>query len=207
MFTEEQKNQFGLYGSIKEVYEFISSNPDDQKGKNSMQWIAHYMPTLYEYSKKCDSVVEIGVNQVCSTWAFLLANPKDGVLSVDIDLQRRGYMERHNLTENIWLQWAQHLSEKENVPFSAVESDSLEVELPEHDLLFIDSEHTYGQLKAELSLHGASAKKYIILHDTTLFPELNKAVQEFMAVNKNFEIEKVFSDTPGLTILRNTDNV
>ncbi len=207
MFTEEQKEKFGLYDSIQEVYDFISSNPDDQKGKNSMQWIAHYMPTLNEYAQKCDSVVEIGVNQVCSTWAFLLARPKDGVLSIDIDLQRTNYMSnRLGLSENIWLSWAKHLSEKEEVAFSAVESDSREVTLPEHDLLFIDSEHTFEQLDAELKLHGKKAQKYIILHDTTLFPELDRAVDNFLDMNKNFQVEKVFTDTPGLTILRNTDN-
>ena len=116
-------------------------------------------------------------------------------------------MSSIGLTENIWLKWPTELAENERVAFSAVESSSLDVELPEHDLLFIDSEHTYTQLNAELTLHGHLAQKYIVLHDTTLFPDLNRAVNEFLKQNKNFEIDKVFTDTPGLTILRNTNNV
>lgn len=206
MFTKQEKEKYALHETIEKVYNFIKSNPKDQHGKNSIHWIAHYMSTLNEYASKCDSVVEIGVNQVCSTWAFLHSNPSNGVLSVDIDLQRTEYMKKIGLSENIWLTWAKHLAEKEQVAFSAVQSDSLQVELPEHDLLFIDSKHTYSHLRDELKLHGRRAKKYIILHDTTLFPELNDAINEFLLDNKNYKVEKVFNDTPGLTIIKNTDN-
>ena len=172
-----------------------------------MQWIAHYMPVLYKYAKQCDSVVEIGVDQVCSTWAFLYAAPSNGVTSVDIDLQRKAYMERHSLTENIWLTWAKELAKKENVTFNPIESSSLEIELPEHDLLFIDSLHTYDQLSQELTLHGNKAQKYIIMHDTTLYPELLQAIDEFIDENDHFEQIEWLKDTPGLLILKNTKNI
>ena len=32
-------------------------------------------------------------------------------------------------------------------------------EISDVDLIFIDSEHTYGQLKCELTLHGNKSKK------------------------------------------------
>jgi len=89
MITEQLKEQFGLFPTIEEMYNFIKSNPKDQKGKNSIQWVAHYMETLYNYAKECDHVTEIGINQVNSTWAFLHANPKKGVVSIDIDLNGR----------------------------------------------------------------------------------------------------------------------
>jgi hypothetical protein len=214
--TTEHKEKFGLYDSIEEVYTFIADNPNrigwsgrplDQKGKNSIQWIAHYMPILYEYAQKCNSVIEIGVNQVCSTWAFLHAAPVDGVTSIDIDLQRSAYMKRHDMESNIWLQWAYELAEKETVKFEAIESDSLKIKLPEHDLLFIDSLHTYEQLSQELTLHGNKTQKYLILHDTLIYPELNQAIQEFMDVNKQFEVHEIYKSIPGLTILKNTKNV
>ena len=205
-YNKVVKEQFGLYDSIEEVYNFIASNPVDQKGKGSIQWIAHYMSTLNEYAQKCDSVVEIGLNQVCSTWAFLLARPKNGVSSFDIDLHH-GPVKHLDLSENIWLQWAKHLSEKEGVIYSATEANSREITLQDHDLLFIDSEHTYEQVDIELKLHGKKAQKYIILHDTTLFPAINRAVDNFLSINNNFVVDKVFNDTPGLTILKNTNNV
>jgi hypothetical protein len=37
------------------------------------------------------------------------------------------------------------------------------------DLLFIDTWHNYGHLKRELEFHNSNVKKYIIMHDTTLF--------------------------------------
>ena len=201
----KEKEKFGLYETIEKVYDFIASNPSDQKGKNSIQWIAHYMPILYEHSKDCDSIVEIGVNQVNSTWAFLNARPKNGVISIDIDLNRSAYMTQQGLSENIWLSWAKHLSEKEEVAFSPVESDSLQAELPEIDLLFIDSLHTYEHLRAELFLHGPKAQKYIILHDTTLYPELVNAVDEFLNAHEQFVIKEQHWDEPGLTILKRDD--
>jgi hypothetical protein len=203
--TNEQKEKFGLYDTIEEMYQFITSNPQDQKGKNSIQWIAHYMPVLYEYALRCDSVVEIGLNQVCSTWAFLNANPTNGVTSVDIDLERRAYMARHSLHQNIWLAHAKELTKKENVSYTAIESDSLQIDLPIHDLLFIDSLHEYIHLKRELTLHGHKAQKYIILHDTTNFPDLNQAIGEFLDDNKEFIVDQILKDVPGLTILKNTN--
>ena len=201
--TKLQKIEFGLYDTINEMYNFILSNPTDQKGKNSMQWIAHYLPTLFKYASQCDSVIEIGLNQVCSTWAFLKAKPKNGVLSIDIDLERIAYMNTIGLNKNIWLHWAKNLSQKEQIAYSAKECSSLEIELPMHDLLFLDSEHTYSQLSQELTLHGNKAQKYIIMHDTTLFPELNQAIDEFMFNNSHFKLEEKFNDSPGLTILKN----
>lgn len=200
---QKLKDKYGLFDTVDEVFKFIVSNPQDQKGKNSIQWVAHYMEPIYEYAKECDSIVEMGINQCNTTWAFLKAKPKDGLISIDINIKGLGGTPQYK-DENIWLYWAKQLAEEEKVPFSVVEASTLEVSIPEVDLLFIDTEHTYDQLSGELSLHGNKSKKYIILHDTTLFPMLNHAVNEFLNGNPHWKVKEKLSDKPGLTVLSRT---
>ena len=70
---------------------------------------------------------------------------------------------------------------KENdIDFTLVEESTLDVEIEETDLLFIDTEHTYSQLLNELTLHGDKARKYIVLHDTATFPALKDAINKYI---------------------------
>jgi hypothetical protein len=97
------------------------------------------------------------------------------------------------------------------------------------DMLFIDTLHSYKQLKLELHLHGNKARKYIAFHDVVTFGEsdemhlsedpswpdslkeqyrnlpeglgINKAIVEFMVDNKHWRAEKLFSNNNGLLIL------
>jgi hypothetical protein len=58
--------------------------------------------------------------------------------------------------------------------FSFIHGNSLEIEIPECDLLHIDGLHTYKQLSAELKLHSPRVRKWIVMHDTTTFGEVSK---------------------------------
>lgn len=76
---------------------------------------------------------------------------------------------------------------------------------------FIDTLHTYDQLKQELRLHGNKAKKFIAFHDTHTFgingedqkdkKGLLPAIIEFMIDNPhwNFKIHK--TNNNGMTVL------
>lgn len=73
--------------------------------------------------------------------------------------------------------------------FKFVQGDSLELEIPQCDLLHIDSLHTYTHLRQELKRHGNKSQKYICLHDTETFggqgkdgltPGLASAIVEFL---------------------------
>jgi len=79
---------------------------------------------------------------------------------------------------------------------------SLEVQIPECDVLFIDSEHTYKQLTAELNMHHHKVKKYIAMHDTNM-PELSNAMFEFIE-NTNWTIHYKTDSCNGLTVLINS---
>lgn len=208
MITEELKQEFGLFPTIEEMYNFIKSNPKDQKGKNSIQWVAHYMETLYHYASQCDHVTEIGINQVNSTWAFLHAKPKNGVVSIDIDLNGRPWQsvdkDRVGYYTNIWLDWARELASQQSIAFTAVEISSLDYDIANNatDLLFIDGLHTYEQVSQELALYGPHVNKYIIMHDTTLYPTLSLAAEFFARDSKQWTIEQKLTSNPGLTILK-----
>ena len=179
--------------------------------------INEHLPTLYEYAKKCNHITEMGVRWVSSSWAFLLANP-DKIISYDI--------EKHENVKNLL-----DAAEEYHINFSFIEADVLKTDIEETELLFIDTFHTYRQLKRELELHAKKVKKYIIFHDTVSFAyndeqaydciseiikneQIEKqglvpAINEFLVSDegKNWEVEKVYSNNNGLTILVNKNIV
>ena len=201
-FTKQELKNYGIFDTIVESYNWVKSNPADQRGKDSIQWIAHYMETLYKYSKRCTHITEMGINQVNSTWAFLLANPEK-LTSIDIDLHQRPSKKTNNPGVNLWLLSAQELAKQAKIDFNAIEGDTTKILIEETDLLFIDTEHSYACLSAELKLHSNKVRKYIVLHDTLLFKkELEPAIEEFLEKNKNWDIELVLNSNPGLTVLK-----
>lgn len=131
---------------IEDIYKIKCNEPSD---------INEHLPTLLEYGKKCEHITEMGVRWVCSTWPFLLANPKK-LISYDIK-----QLEEIDEVKN--------LAHEYNINYYFIENDVLKIEIEETDLLFIDTLHTYNQLISELELHSDNVKKYIILHDTESF--------------------------------------
>jgi len=202
--TDLQKNEYGVFSSIEETYEFIKSNPKNQCGKNSIQWIGHYMEKLHTLAKECNHVTEMGVNEVNSSWAFLNARPKK-LVCIDITFSKS--YGKVGFGNHIWLESLKDLAKKENLNLELIEKSTLDIEIEETDLLFIDTLHTYNQLKQELNLHANKVKKYIVFHDTTLFPELNLAIKEFLEKNKEWFTYEVITSNPGLTIIKNTQTV
>ena len=189
-------------GKILEKYKQLSEIPSD---------INEHLPVLKKYAEECDTIVEMGVRTIVSTWAFLSANPKK---LVSLDLYHPS-VYGGNLDEVY-----DAVSEIET-NFSFVEHDSLTYDMDECDLLFIDTWHDFLQLKKELNRHHNKVKKYIILHDTTTFgfqdeiyedrgetnlPKgLYYSVDEFLSQNKNWVIWEKKSNNNGLTILKRMD--
>jgi len=202
LLTDSQKIDYGIFPTIEENFDFIKSNPTDQRGKNSIQWIHLYMDELYELSKECSHITEMGVNQVNSSWAFLKARPKKLVC---IDITFTKVPERHKFEDHIWLESLKELAKKENVELVLIENDTSKMEIEKTDLLFIDTNHSYDHLKTELKLHANNVKKYIAFHDTVLFGDLNRAIDEFLINNKNWTIYKNIKSSPGLLIIKNNN--
>ncbi len=87
--------------------------------------------------------------------------------------------------------------------------------VPECDLLFIDTLHTYKQLSRELVLHAQRARKYLVFHDTVTFgltgedgstPGIRQAIDEFLAVHTGtyapkWVVKEDFKHNNGLMVL------
>ena len=182
-----------MTNKIEEQYNIHYNTPSD---------INEHLPVLKKYASECDIIYELGVRTVVSTWGLLAGYPKK-LVSVDIvhpDKQGKNT-----------LSLVYEASEEEDIDFSLILEDTLQLEIEETDLLFIDTLHTYIQLKQELALHAKNTKKYIIMHDTVTFGNflfhlgeggLNKAINEFLKDNPEWEVEEVCTNNNGLTVLK-----
>jgi len=146
--------------TIEEKYKQLCDIPSD---------INEHLPTLKKYAILCDSIVELGVRGMVSTWGLLAGYPKE-MLSVDIvhPSEHQGNVEE-----------VEAMAKKEGISWKFLKASSLEVKLPRHDLLFIDTLHEASQLESELKKHTNNVLKYIIFHDTVsckseLMPVINE---------------------------------
>ena len=162
--------------------------------------INEHLPTLKRYAEECDHVTEMGVRWVVSTFAFMMGKPKK-LISIDIDP-----IEKYKIkTSDLVL-----LAKTAGVEFEFILGDTTKIEIEETDFLFIDTLHTYNQLKKELFLHSNKAKKYIGFHDTTTFAQVGEykekglwpAIEEFLNDNPEWVIAEKFENNNGLTILK-----
>jgi hypothetical protein len=181
--------------------------------------IHEHLPILHEYGKKCSRVVECGVYEVTSSYAFasaLLGTPGASLTMIDPYLSSKmptflDQCAREGLKASF-----HHASD---LAFGPIETD----------LLFVDTWHVYAQLKRELAHWHASVRKYILIHDTTVdewygeavrggadvakfvketgFPaeEIQKglwpAIVEFLREHPEWTIEARYTNNNGLTIL------
>ena len=157
--------------------------------------INEHLPILRAYTEDCESVVELGVRSVVSTWAFLAGHPKK-MLSMDI--VHPDEYKTHDPESNINL--ALEMAKQEGIDFEFKLGDSTKIGIPECDLLFIDTEHVRDQLSQEFKLHNAKVKKYIILHDTESAKELWGAIGWLLFEGK-WKVKAHYQNNNGLTIL------
>lgn len=167
-----------------------------EKAKIITSDINEHVADLYHLACECSTVVELGVRTGVSTRAFLLADV--ALTSYDIQLDFR--------VQNLFNQ-----AVKLGKPVRYIQANVLEIDIPQTDLLFIDTIHTYEQLSAELARHGNQAKKYIVFHDTYTFglrgenPSdlrgLITAIMEFLIENPAWKVKLHKTNNNGLTVL------
>jgi hypothetical protein len=176
--------------TLQQHYDYNCKLPSD---------INEHLETLKEYSSECDHITEMGVRWVVSTYAFLMGKPKK-MISYDINFANTDFIKE---------------LVKDDTDFEFKVANTLDLEIEETDLLFIDTLHNYNQLKGELELHGNKAKKYIIFHDTTSFEWIGEsyngkvdeiglwpAIEEFLESNPHWELHERYTNNNGLTILK-----
>lgn len=186
-------NYFDEIHSVEQIYQIMEQAPSD---------INKHVSTLREYGEQCNHITEFGVRHVCATWAFFISGASK-IISYDI-----------HMSPNMYLLY--DVAEAEGIDWKFILGSSTKIKIDETDLLFIDTFHTYAQLKQELALNGNQAQKFIIFHDTSDFefrdeghPEnkgigLWPAIEEFMKENPHWIIEKRLTIGSGLTILKRT---
>jgi hypothetical protein len=161
--------------------------------------ICQHLPTLRRYATGCDTVVELGVRSIVSTWAFLLGKPKR-LIGVDI-AQPSSFKEHDQMGCDIHAVYDE--ADRLGVIFNFILDDSVTAKIPESvDLIFFDTEHSFKRLDAELKAHGNKAQKYLIFHDTETFDtELKPAIRDFLMGNHEWNVREVYTNNNGLTIL------
>lgn len=178
--------------------------------------INEHLPTLRDLAKECEHVTEMGVRDVVSTWAFLLGLANNS--------KEKKVLRSYDIHKSVNIDLALNEAKANNIDMTFTEVDVLKTEIEETDLLFIDTLHTYSQLKRELELHAKKAKKYLVFHDIVTYgrkpepaswqtDEIMKnyvqndkgilfAIEEFLKENLNWDIEKVYENNNGLLILK-----
>jgi hypothetical protein len=159
--------------NIDDIYEFNKKTPSN---------IQPEMEMLYTYARKCDHVTEFGFGRGKSSSAFIAARAKK-VVSYDIK-------DQWELAKK-WTALATDIG----IDFKYIQKSSIEGEIEQTDLLFIDSWHTYTHKKTELEMHNHKVNKYIILHDTKTCayvgedgsrPGFMNAIHEFLTFHREW---------------------
>jgi hypothetical protein len=184
--------------------------------------INEHLPTLRAYAERVDSVVEMGVRGVVSTWALLAGLAAGGKAAggkslIGVDIEPCAYDAPAAAARAL------------GVDARFVLANSAEVDVPARDLLFIDTWHVYGHLKRELARHADGTRKYILLHDTTVDAEMGEsirckrdipaqvrasgypraeierglwpAIEEFLSAHADWRLERRDTHNNGLTVL------
>lgn len=213
LFIKKIKNDFDATEFLEMKYNMLSNTSSD---------INEHLPTFYKYARECESVLELGVRGCVSSWAFLKGLQDNGKERKHLFLND---IEKCNIDELL------HVSRDLNVNVEYEWKNDLELNVDgkTFDITFIDTWHIYGQLKRELAKFSKVTKKYIILHDTTVDAEkgetirlgldsmqqafdsgfpveeiecgLQKAINEFLFVNREWRLKEQFENNNGLTIL------
>ena len=129
-----------------------------KKAVESPSDINFHIPILNEYAYQCNHITEMGVRDCVSTYAFLMAAKSTDAIVISYDIEK---------TEGV--DECLKICLAEDVDWEFIKESSIEAVIEQTDLLFIDTLHTYVQLKRELELHAGKVNKYIAFHDIVSF--------------------------------------
>lgn len=162
--------------------------------------IYEHLPTLKKLGERVETITEFGVRDAYSTIAWIMAKPKKLTCydCVQISDEKLAFFEQK--------------TRQNGTDFTFHKASTLNISIEPTELLFIDTNHTYKQLSAELKLHGNKAQKYIVFHDTVKFglygtdkktPGLIQAIKELLLDQPAWEVLAEHKNCNGLTILAN----
>lgn len=138
---------------------------------NTSSDINEHLPTLFKYAQQCESVAELGVRGVVSSYAFLwglIQNNSNTKVFYIFDIS---YCDVSEITQDAFYN---HVELVDYIP-----KNDLLVDISDdsYDLTFVDTFHCYPHCYEELSKFHSKTNKYIILHDTTIDGETSECVR------------------------------
>lgn len=170
--------------TISELYE-------KKRTSDPYKDIAIRMPDLVRHARNCKTVVEFGVRTGNSTVSFL----HGGCEVWSYDIEKPEFIP----TDDIASKWHFTLADTRTLP-----------DIPECDILFIDSEHIEDQVRAELKM-AHRCKRYLIFHDIiqSFAHDANRRgigfpILDFMWEHKQWKILELLFDPQGLLVLEKT---
>jgi len=150
--------------------------PDIQGWMTSgeLQW-------LYEQASRMRSVIEVGCWKGRSTHALLSACP-GLVYAVDTwegskDLRHPGGPHFEALAGRLFADFLHNVGGFENLVVIQHESPMAASLCPDVDMVFIDADHTYPGVRADLAAWAPKAAKLVCGHDISC-PDVRRAVTE-----------------------------
>ncbi len=181
-----------IQGQLIKYFEFAKKGSKGFRDES----VRPLLDVFYDYASKCNVVTELGIDTGCSTLAFLVSGCKK-VFSYNVVISENALKIK---------QAADH----DGMYFKLIKKDNLKVRIKMTDMLFIDTDHWYGQIKAELSHHHPRVRKWIIMHDTETFglvnpfdgrPGMKAAIYEFLEEHPEWEIKEHIEISHGMTVL------
>lgn len=178
-----------------DYYEFFKI--EYEKARTEKSDIYMHIPILYALAKECETVTEMGVRSGVSTRAFLYADVD--LVSYDIE-EVTEVRKLFDIAKNKAGKFAEYLIE-----------DVTEITIDPTDMLFIDTLHTYEQVKKELHLHANKVNKYIAFHDIFTYGFKDEgtdaprgilyAILEYLVVHPEWKLKYISIDNNGLLVL------
>lgn len=153
--------------------------------------INEHLPILKCFAERCKQVTEFGVRDGQSTRALLAS----GASLKSYDLFRHSDVDR-----------LFNMARGDGRDVNYVTGNTLEIDIEPTDMLFIDTEHTYEQVKGELNRHHDRVRKYIAFHDTATFKDaIMPAIEEFLSMNNSWSVVYRVENNNGFMIIEKKD--
>lgn len=174
-----------------------------QKNKAESSDINEHLDDLMALASQCKTVVEFGVRTGVSTSALVAGC--------------HGFTYSYDVNDSAGARAIENMAPER---FKFTVANSLEVDIPECDLLFIDTQHTGAQVLQELEKHHAKVSRWIAMHDTETFgetgdvtavdpadgktkpvPGLLHGIRKFLKDHPNWTVMSVKRNNNGLMVL------
>lgn len=148
-----------------------------------------HLPTLRALADQCSHVTEMGVRDGQSTRAIISSSART-IRSYDLYLDQ-------------YVNYLAAVAAEAGKDIRYQAADVLQIDIEPTDLLFIDTDHTYEQLTAELAKHSDKARKYLAFHDThePWGIQLMPVILEFLAIHPEWKVKSHTRNCHGFTVL------